>query len=985
MIEINLKANTQSTADKHTRIKEIEEMKREVQEVLQFIKKTKRTIKKLQKHNKAKLVEGTEENSGLETINSNEIQIVCIEFDDNLSWGALENLTESKYNTLPDNDKSFVKLVNSLFFPKMRSISDIINDNSSLKSWKEHIKNLRPIIENKKGIPFGEYLFKESLKFSKEIYDSYTRNVLFGKGYDEDHKRKITREFFNKHGSDITENIRKKHDLTHEEARIFTIYLACMSDFDKKVLGFDYGSMHEFFQNVWIKINHDRDEFRGKQHISKDSQKVIVHSDFSRFKSSVSLGFDSYFTLLNRNKFELWFSEQKCGGSYSICKNFKNIGDPLHKSVFNLAQKRTNNKFQDILQKIGFTVLQSIDFSNSLFKRYTYYYDAQGNNFLQKMKSTKYQHDLIFGLERNKIPNAKQLTRKLIKSAKDNHRLIALMQNGYTLSDESKVINHLDIINRKEQPLCIIGEIFSFKPIKNEKGDYIVSIEGYSQKLLKKIQKTHSVFNSELYYQLNSIFKSISISRNCKIEETVASPKYIESLLFAYNEILHEIYQYLIDSKNFTSFEMLKDGKTFVCSEIASEDISNVKLWLEKNQKMYSAIPYTTNYVWKLPLYGKLKEISRNNPIKLSETKELAFKKLFSYNDKEVLDFLKEMTSKDFSEEDFEQKVKTDPEHSLIFSILYLLKGNTRLKLRKNLFEQGDLVRSLIFLDEKSNPVRTFGDDKNLSSMENPYLNIKIDFNEIFSINRFLDRNVLSTFPIAIKSGKSSTRHSELKFRFCRVDGIRAGKKGVKAREMYIERIREMLSHVDEINDAIETLYSKPAISFNLLRGENREIMMKLFIYLFFEYNEVWKEFSNSLLDYLKKNLFLLTEDMILNSYFIKSGWNITFKSIKKIEGQKWLIHYIVNKNSGKVFDRKIEVLPAFANIRFKNSSKESIRDIKAELTLFCNYNPLFLKILKILESGIAPLVFSKGKDNLDSKTSYSWKNSVDWMEKVCV
>ena len=151
MIEINLKAKTQSTADKHTRIKEIEEMKREVQEVLQFIKKTKRTIEKLQKHNKVRLFEGTEEHSGLETINSNEIQIVCIEFDDNLSWGALENLTESKYNTLPDNDKSFVNLVNSLFFPKMRSISDIIKDNSSLKSWKEHIKNLRPIIENKNG------------------------------------------------------------------------------------------------------------------------------------------------------------------------------------------------------------------------------------------------------------------------------------------------------------------------------------------------------------------------------------------------------------------------------------------------------------------------------------------------------------------------------------------------------------------------------------------------------------------------------------------------------------------------------------------------------------------------------------------------------------------------------------------------------------------------------------------------------------------
>lgn len=756
-----------------------------------------------------------------------------------------------------------------------------------------------------------------------------------------------------------------------------------MSDFDKKVLGFDYKSMHEFFQNVWIKINHNQDEFRRKQQTSNNDQKVIVHSDSSRFKSSVSLGFDSYFTLLNHKKFELWFSEQKCGSSYSICKNFKDIDDPLHKSVFNLAQKHTNNKFQAILHKLGFTVLQSIDFSNSLFKRYTYYYDAQGNNFLQKMKSTKYLHDLIFGLERNKIPNAKQLARKLIKSAKDNHRLIALMQNGHTLNDEAKVIDHLDIINRHRQPLRIMGEIFSFKPIKNEKGDYIVSIEGYSKKLLKKLERSHSTFDSKLYYELNSIFKSISISRNCKIEEMVASPKYIESLLFAYNEILHEIYQYFVDSKNFVSFEMLKDGKTFICSEIASEDISDVKLWLGKNQNMYSVVPYTINYIWKLPFYGKLKEISRSNPIKLSKTKELAFKRLFSYNDKEVLDFLKEMTSKDFSEEDFEQKVKTDSEHSLIFNILYLLKGNTRLKLRKNLFEQGDLIRSLLFLDEEGNPVRIFGDDKNLTSMENPYLNIKINFNEIFSINRFLDRNVLSTFPIAIKSGKSSTRHSELKFRFCRVDGIRAGKKGVKAREMYIERIREMLSHVDEINDAIEILYSKPAISFNLLRGENREIMMKLFIYLFFEYYEVWEEFSNSLMAYLKKNLQFKAENMVLSKKFLNSGWNIILKSVKEDLDKKWLIHYVVKNNTSKITERKIKILPAFVNVLNKNTSKEKFGYMK-ELTLFCNYNSLYLQVLSVLRNEIMPLILVDNMGELNSKSSNNWRNVVDWVEKAC-
>jgi len=827
-------------------------------------------------------------------------------------------------------------------------------------------------------------LFEENLRFSKAISDTYKKIRLFGKDFDEDHKQKITREFFKEHGSNIINNIEIKYDLTSEEARVFTIYLACMSDFDKKVLGFDYKTMHEFFQNVWIKINHNQDEFRGRQQISSDSQKLIVHSDFSKFKVSVSLGFDSYFTLLNQNTFELWFSEQKCGNGYSICKSFKNIDDPLHKSVFNLAQKRTDKKFQSVLQKAGFNNYQSIDFSDSLFKCYTYYYDALGNNFLQKMKSSKYLHDLIFGLERNRVPDARQLASKLIKSAKDNHRLIALIQNGYTLNDDAKVVNHLNIINRKKQSLRILGEVFRFKPIKNGKGDHIVSIVGYSENLLKKLKRTHSDFDSELYSELNSIFKSISINKNCKIEEMVSSPNYTEILLFAYNEILHEIYQYLVDSKNFTSFELLKDGKTFVCSEIASEDISSVKLWLEKNQKMYSAKPYTVNYVWKLPSFGKLKEISRSNPTKLSETKELAFKKLFAYNDKEVLDFLKEIASNDFSEEDFEQKLKTNPEYSLIFSILYLLKGNTKSKLRKNLFEQGDTLRSLIFLDEKGNPIKVFGDDKELKSKENPILNIKMDFNEIFNTNRLLDRNILSTFPIAIKSGKSTTRYSELKFRFCRVDGKRAGEKGKKARELYIERLREKLGHIDEINDLIDILYLKPAISFNLLRGENRENMMKLFIFLFFEYFEVWEEFSNSIVIYLKQNLQLGANDMVSSKHLTNEGWRIALKSIEEDSDKKWLINYVVKNDSSIVIERKVKVLPAFVNIINKNTSKERFGYME-ELTLFCNYNSLYMGVLESLKTEIMPLIAVDDKKEVDSKINFVWRNISEWMEKVCV
>ncbi len=974
VIVINLKA------EKH----EIEDLKAEIQEVLQFIKKTKRTIEKLQKQYKVRLFEGTEEHSGLETVNTNEIQIICVEFDNNISWGALENLTENKYNTLSDNDKSFVKLVKSLFFPEAVSINDVLIDKSDIKDWKEHIRNLRLIIETKKGIPFGEYLFKDNLKFSEVIYDSYEKNRLFGKDYDEDYKQNVTRDFFDKYGLDIINNVEARYGLFYEEARIFTLYLACMADFDKTVLGFDYGSMHEFFQNVWIKINSNQDEFRKKQLAPNNDIKQIVHSNFSRFKTSVSTGFDSYFVLLNQSKFELWFSEQKCGRGHSICKNYKNITDLLHKSIFNLANKRTNKRFQDLLQKSGFDILQIIDFVSVLFKRYTYYYDALGNDFLVKMKVQKYTHDLIFGLERNGYPNAKQLARKLIEAAKDNHRLIALIQNGFTLDDNEKVVNFLDLIDRNKQSIRIFGEIFTFKPMKNKKGEYIVSIKGYSESLLKKIKRTNPKFDPEPYEKLNTIFQSISQERNSKIEGILRTSDYIETLLSSYNGLLYEIFNYLTNCENFASFEKLKNGRTFVCSEVASEEISAVREWFERNQRLYSAIPYTTNYFWKLPFFGKLREISKNDNLKMSKTKELAFKRLFSHNDKEVLSFLEDLKSSNFSEEDYKKRAVTNPEYSFLFGFLYLLKGNTWLKLRKNLFEQGDTLRALVFLDEEEKPIRIFGEDKELSSMENPFLNIRIDFSEIFSVNRLLDRNILSTFPIAIKSGKSQKRYPELKFRFCRADGRSAGEKGKKAREMYIERIREKLGHIEEINDVIDVLYSKPAISFNLLRGENRETMMKLFIYLLLEYDGVWKDFSKSLIEYLDDNVPFRISNLVLSNSFVNAGWNITLNSIAVNSNGKWLIHYEVSKESGKFFNRKIEVLPAFVNISNKNSNKEKLGHIK-ELTLFCNYNRLYLSILSILEKEIMPLVLMNNEKKSASKMSNKWKDNIDWMEKACV
>jgi len=247
-----------------------------------------------------------------------------------------------------------------------------------------------------------------------------------------------------------------------------------------------------------------------------------------------------------------------------------------------------------------------------------------------------------------------------------------------------------------------------------------------------------------------------------------------------------------------------------------------------------------------------------------------------------------------------------------------------------------------------------------------------------------LDRNILSTFPIAIKSGKSATRNSELKFRFCRVDGKKAGEKGRKARELHIERIREKLGHIEAINDLIEILYSKPAISFNLLRGENRESMMKLFIYLFFEYFEVWEEFSNPIMTYLKKNLQLDAENMVSSKNFANEGWRITLKSIKEDSGKKWLIHYEVKNDISRSIERKIEILPAFVNIRYKKTNKETFVHMK-ELTLFCNFNPLYLQVLFYLRNEILPLIIADNKNELNLEPSNNLKHIIVLMEKIFV
>jgi len=997
----SIEKETIAIEEKNRKQQEIDELKAEIQEVLLIIHKLQKTIQKLQKKNRIKTVERTEDEivdyknetqdvlMEIETLadlksRENEFQMKCVEIDTNISWNLLTQLTKSNHNNLAKNDITFVRIVKSLFFPDLKSVSSIFNNKIHLDKWKEHIGNLKIIITEQKGISFGEYIFKENLRFSKDIYNFYIEICLFEKDLDEDHKRKVTRDFFNKHGSDVINNIKDRYDLSSEEAKVFTIYLACMSGFDKTVLGFDYSSMHEFFQNAWVKINNNQDEFRSKQQIIANNQKQIIHSDISRIKNNVTLGFDSYFTLFNQDQFALWFSEQKCGNGYTICKNYKNIDDELHKSIFNLAQKRTNKEFQNSIQKAGFTISQSIDFSRALFKRYTYYYDAMGNDFLQKMNFPKYKHDLIYGLEKNKILKPKKLATKVIGAAKNNHRLISLMQNGYTLDNNARVVNFIELTNSKKQSVQIFGEIFTFNLTKNKKGNHIISITGYSEISLEKLSKNDSNFRADKYNELNSIFTSISLQSNYEIKKMLASDNFIELLLSSYNHLIYDIYQYFTDSKNYVSFEKLKDGKTFVCSEIASEEISTISKWVEINQKLYSAIPYTAVYIWQLPFFGNFRKISRNNISKLNETKEIAFKKLFSYNDKEVFDFLRDISSADFSEEDYKERVKSKPLFTFLFSFLYLLKGNTWLRIRKNLFEQGDTLRSLLFLDENGIPIRIFRDDKELNSRENPYLNIKIDFKEIFSTNRLLDRNILSTFPISIKAGKSVTRYPELKFRFCRVDGKRAGEKGKKARELYIERIRENLGHIEEIGDLIDILYSKPALSFNQLRGENREIMMKIFMYLFFEYNEVWTEFSDSLMEHLNKNIPFTTENMVLSGSFVDAGWNISIKSIEVETDKKWLIHYVVEDKSTKVFERKVKILPAFVNFHNKNTSKEKLSHMK-ELTLFCNHNPLYLQVLAALESEIMPLVLINDLSDLDSEICCEWKSSVDWMEKACV
>ena len=55
------------------------------------------------------------------------------------------------------------------------------------------------------------------------------------------------------------------------------------------------------------------------------------------------------------------------------------------------------------------------------------------------------------------------------------------------------------------------------------------------------------------------------------------------------------------------------------------------------------------------------------------------------------------------------------------------------------------------------------------------------------------------------------------------------------------------------------------------------------------------------------------------------------------------------------------------------------------ELTLFCNYNQLYLGILSTLEKEIMPLVLMNNEKKLASKMSKKWKDNIDWMEKACV
>ncbi len=123
---------------------------------------------------------------------------------------------------------------------------------------------------------------------------------------------------------------------------------------------------------------------------------------------------------------------------------------------------------------------------------------------------------------------------------------------------------------------------------------------------------------------------------------------------------------------------------------------------------------------------------------------------------------------------------------------------------------------------------------------------------------------------------------------------------------------------------------------------------------------------------------------MVLNNSFVNAGWNIMIKSVEEVEDRNWLIHYIVTKKSLKVFERKVKILPAFVNISRKNTDKEFLV-YKKELTLFCNYNSLYKKVLATLEAEIMPLVLFDSKEEMNSKPNYKWKNIIDWMEKVCV
>ena len=86
----------------------------------------------------------------------------------------------------------------------------------------------------------------------------------------------------------------------------------------------------------------------------------------------------------------------------------------------------------------------------------------------------------------------------------------------------------------------------------------------------------------------------------------------------------------------------------------------------------------------------------------------------------------------------------------------------------------------------------------------------------------------------------------------------------------------------------------------------------------------------------------------------------------------------VILENSKSIFERTMEVLPAFINIQSKNSYKEKLGSMK-ELTLFCNYNPLYQEVLSTLKEQIMPLFLERDKVKA---TVFTWEDYKDWMEK---